>query len=95
LTTATDILTRRIIPLTQLKRGQRGVVSEARTDADSKALLGAMGLRPNEPIRMCRHGEPCIVMTGACESCRIGLTRRLADLVFVEVAMESRGAGSA
>lgn len=87
MTTATDIQTRRIIPLTQLRRGQRGVVSEARTDADSKALLGAMGLRPNEPIRMCRHGEPCIVMTGACESCRIGLTRRLADMVFVEVAM--------
>ena len=87
MTTATDIQTRRIIPLTQLKRGERGVVTETRTDADSKALLGAMGLRPNEPIRLCRHGEPCIVMTGACESCRIGLTRKLADLVFVEVAM--------
>jgi len=85
-TTATAITTRRIVPLTQLKRGERGVVSEARTDADSKALLGAMGLRPNEPIRLCRHGEPCIVMTGACESCRIGLTRKLADTVFVEVA---------
>ena len=86
MTDATAITTRRIVPLTQLKRGERGVVSEARTDEDSRALLGAMGLRPNEPIRLCRHGEPCIVMTGACESCRIGLTRKLADMVYVEVA---------
>ncbi len=86
MTDATQITTRRIVPLTQLKRGERGVVSEARTDEDSRALLGAMGLRPNEPIRLCRHGEPCIVMTGACESCRIGLTRKLADMVYVEVA---------
>lgn len=82
-----DITTRRIVPLTQLKRGERGVISEARTDEDSKALLGAMGLRANEPIRLCRHGEPCIVMTGACESCRIGLTRKLADCVYVEVTV--------
>jgi len=86
LTTAADISTRRIVPLTQLKRGERGVVSETRTDEDSTALLGAMGLRANEPIRMCRHGEPCIVLTGACESCRIGLTRKLAGCVYVEVA---------
>ena len=87
MTTQPESTTRRIVPLTQLKRGDRGVVAETRTDDESKALLGAMGLRANEPIRLCRHGEPCIVMTGACESCRIGLTRRLADLVFVEVAM--------
>jgi Fe2+ transport system protein FeoA len=82
-----EITSHRIVPLTQLKRGERGVVTEARTDDDSKALLGAMGLRPNEPILLCRHGEPCIVLTGACESCRIGLTRKLADRVFVEVAL--------
>ena len=81
------ITTSRIVRLTQLTRGERGVIAETRTDADSKALLGAMGLRPNEPIRLCRHGEPCIVLTGACESCRIGLTRKLADRVYVEVAL--------
>lgn len=75
----------RIVPLTRLRRGDRGVISEARTDEQSRALLSAMGLRPSEPIRLCRHGEPCIVTTGACESCRIGLTRKLADAVYVEV----------
>jgi len=85
LSVATQTKTSRIVPLTQLKRGERGVITEARTDDDSRALLGAMGLRVNEPIRLCRHGEPCIVLTGACESCRIGLTRKLADRVYVEV----------
>ena len=85
--TLTEVKSRKIVPLTHLRRGDRGVITEARTDADSMALLGAMGLRPNEPIRLCRHGEPCIVLTGACESCRIGLTRKLAECVFVEVAL--------
>jgi len=85
--TPPEITPRTVVPLTQLRRGDRGVITEARTDSDSRALLGAMGLRPNEPIRLCRHGEPCIVLTGACESCRIGLTRKLANCVFVEVAL--------
>lgn len=87
MTTATTNTLSKIVRLTQLKRGERGVITEARTDAESKALLEAMGLRPNEPIRLCRPGEPCIVLTGACESCRIGLTRKLADRVYVEVAL--------
>lgn len=72
------------IPLTQLRVGQRGVVSEV--DLEDRAVLSAMGLSERAEVKLCRMGEPCIVAVGcACSpgACRIGLSRKIADRVYV------------
>ena len=75
----------RVVPLTQLPRGGRGVVAQASFDADDAEYLRCMGLRPSAEIRVCRHGEPCIVaLTDGCGlGCRIGLSRALAERLMV------------
>lgn len=72
------------IPLTQLRVGQRGVVSDV--DLEDRAVLSAMGLSERAQVKLCRMGEPCIVAVGcACSpgACRIGLSRKIADRVYV------------
>lgn len=84
------------VALTTLQPGQTGVICETCLEPDDAALLRAMGLRPNATIRLCRLGEPCIVEVipgvpgsgdkcdrpGGC-SCRIGLSKPLADRVMI------------
>lgn len=74
------------IPLTQLTRGCRGRISEANLDADDRAVLRAMGLKPSASIEVCRAGQPCIVaLSGICGGgCRIGLSKDLASRVMVD-----------
>lgn len=81
------------VSLSQLKRGQSGVVCSTSLAADDAAMLGAMGLRCNAKVRLCREGEPCIVAicsgasggaSGVGSGCRIGLARPLADRIMVE-----------
>lgn len=79
--------TNRAVPLTQLQPGQHAVVRCASLPAGDAALLGAMGLRCEARVRLCRAGEPCIVavLTGGLASCRIGLSRAVAECIVVEV----------
>lgn len=74
------------IPLTQLARGRRGRISESELDADDRAVLRAMGLKPSASIEICRAGQPCIVaLSGICGGgCRIGLSKDLAARVMVD-----------
>lgn len=89
--TAVDAPVAAATPLTQLKPGQTAVIAEARLDVDDAALLRAMGLSGNMKIRVCRVGEPCVVAVGniagkhcCCHGhCRIGLSKSLADRVYV------------
>ena len=73
------------IPLTQLKRGECGMIQGCDVSDDDQALLRAMGLRERAKIVVCRLGEPCIVrVMGGCGcSSRIGLSRPLAERVLV------------
>jgi hypothetical protein len=68
-----------------LRRGQCGVVHTDSVTEEDAALLEAMGLCDQARVRLCRHGEPCIVAVevspGVC--CRIGLARRLAERINV------------
>jgi len=75
----------RSVPLTQLPRGGRATVDMSAVDHDDARVLRAMGLRPNAQVKVCRHGEPCIVKLSHCcgHGCRIGLSRRLAECVMV------------
>jgi len=77
-------------PLSNLKRGQTGVLCESTLASDDAALLRAMGLHPAARIRLCRVGEPCIVSVaggaGGCgcgSTCRIGLAKSLAARIYV------------
>lgn len=74
------------IPLSQLKRGQTATLAATTLGASESDTLRAMGLRPDCALRLCRHGEPCIVAVGdnAC-GCRIGLSRAIADRVLVSI----------
>lgn len=77
------------VPLLDMEPGQTATVRGTSMDPAEARLLRAMGLRPNCVVRMCRVGEPCIVevMFGCAEggkcSCRIGLSRPLAERVLV------------
>lgn len=80
----------RRVALTDLRRGEVGVVAEASLDESEAAFLRAMGLCVEARVRLCRVGEPCIVAVGNdCDcrgaSCRIGLARPLAKKIFVTV----------
>ena len=84
--TRTDATNPTSVPLSQLPLGCRAVVSESDLDESDASLLRAMGLGPNAEVRMCRLGEPCIVaLPCGCDAggCRIGLSRRIADRVYV------------
>lgn len=61
-------------------------------------MLGAMGLCPKARVTMCRCGEPFIVTVGTpggegssvcVGSCRIGLSRALAESILVNVPAEA------
>ena len=74
------------MPLSQMPLGSRAVVSDSDLDESDASLLRAMGLGPNAEVRMCRLGEPCIVaLPCGCDAggCRIGLSRRIAERVYV------------
>lgn len=77
----------RRLALSQLRRGQAGVVRSADLAAPDASMLGAMGLHCNATVRLCRAGEPCIVavVSGGRQSCRIGLARPLAERIMVDV----------
>ncbi|MCA9278814.1 MAG: ferrous iron transport protein A [Phycisphaeraceae bacterium] len=56
------------------------------------AYLRALGLRENSRVKVCQRGQPCIVeVLDVCnQSCRVGLSRVLADKVLVEQVAETR-----
>ncbi len=89
--------TRTQFALTQLRPGQVGVVRSAGLCEQDAALLGAMGLRCDAKVRLCRAGEPCIVAitSGRGAGCRIGLARPLADKIVVDVLPPGMGGASA
>jgi len=68
-----------------MKPGQSGVIDRADLPPGERAMLRAMGMRDQAKVVLCRIGEPCIVrVMGGCGcSSRIGLSRPLADKVFV------------
>lgn len=85
-------------PLTTLRPGSGGRLrSHAGLDADDAALLSAMGLRRASRLRLHRAGEPCIVsvLCGCGGSCRIGLSKRLAERILVEPEGQAARAGGA
>lgn len=93
-----DVSGRAGVALASMRRGQEGVIRYADLGKGDVALLGAMGLRCDARVRLCRAGEPCIVAvcTGGRSECRIGLARPLAEKIMVDVttsAGRSSGAG--
>jgi len=73
------------VSLTQLRLGEWGRVADTTRCGDEADKLRAMGLRPDARVRVCRCGSPCIVEVQWCDgpSCRLGLSRRLAEQVMV------------
>ena len=73
------------VSLTQLRVGEWGDVHGTDLGESDAAMLRAMGLKPNARVRLCRCGSPCIVEVRWCDgpSCRLGLSRRLAEHVRV------------
>lgn len=73
------------VSLSAMKPGQTGVIDRADLPPADRAMLRAMGMRDHAKVVLCRMGEPCIVrVMGGCGcSSRIGLSRPLADKVFV------------
>ncbi len=76
-----------LTPIAKSRAGAVGTLRCEGLDAEETRMLRAMGLRDQARVRLCRVGEPCIVQVmGACGcSCRIGLSRPLAQRVLLRV----------
>ncbi|MGE0593075.1 MAG: ferrous iron transport protein A [Vicinamibacterales bacterium] len=68
------------IPLTELRPGAVARLLETRVDAECRAQLRALGLTDACTVRLCKHGEPCIIQV---RTTRIGLSKAVASGVFV------------
>jgi Fe2+ transport system protein FeoA len=68
------------VPLSVLPAGTVARFHEAHLDLESQQLLRALGLAARCLLRVCRHGDPCIVQVRAA---RIGLSKAVAQGVFV------------
>jgi len=69
------------LPLTQLRRGDRAMVSASSLTDDDKAVLRAMGLDEHATFTVCRAGSggPCIIQVDAM---RLGLSPDLARRIL-------------
>lgn len=75
------------IRLSDLRAGATARFHDARLDREMARFLRAIGLTRTSEVRICKHGEPCIVQV---RSTRIGLSRALAGQIYVvPVAGES------
>ena len=68
------------VPLTELRAGAHVKLHEARVDSECREWLRALGLTDASDLRLCKHGDPCIIQV---RSTRIGLSRAVASRVFV------------
>jgi Fe2+ transport system protein FeoA len=68
------------IPLTDLRAGAEVRLHEARVDHECREWLRALGLTDASDLRLCKHGDPCIIQV---RSTRIGLSKAVASRVFV------------
>jgi Fe2+ transport system protein FeoA len=68
------------IPLSDLRPGARARLHEARLDAEACQWLCGLGLTHACDLRLCQHGEPCIIQV---RSTRIALSRAVARGIFV------------
>ena len=75
------------VPLSALPAGSLARFHEAHLDPESQQLLRALGLAGRCLLRVCRHGDPCIVQV---RSARIGLSKAVARGVFVIPEAASR-----
>jgi len=80
-----------IIPLSMLRPGQSGQVSQVRGDGDSVRRLGELGMRAGTRVEMVQRGNPCIVRLGDKQASGGRLCFRDGDLVEVIVALEKVG----
>lgn len=78
--------------LSRLPLGAWGVIPSDGLPTAERSVLHAMGLWANARVRMCRVGEPMVVRIETCRgcTCRIGLSRALADRVYVEATTDER-----
>jgi Fe2+ transport system protein FeoA len=78
------------VALSELRKGQTGVVCGSELSLEDSATLRAMGLCQDARIRLCRRGEPCIVAVGSGGSiCGCGVGNGLENGKAL-----ARGAGS-
>lgn len=68
------------VPLSCLRDGESGWLHAADLTCEDCALLNAMGMTDQCPIRVCQAGEPCIVQV---HSTRLGLAAALARKIMV------------
>jgi len=68
------------VPLTDLRAGAKVRLHEARVDHECREWLRALGLTDASDLRLCKHGDPCIIQV---RSTRIGLSKSVASRVFV------------
>ena len=66
--------------LSELHVGDCARIVDAAIDAESRALLEALGLTDNSRLRVCKRGEPCVVQVRAT---RIGISSRIARRITV------------
>lgn len=71
---------RTVCPLADLPPGATATLHDVRVDAECRTVLRGLGLTDACRLRLCKHGEPCIIQV---RSTRIGLSRAVSEHVYV------------
>lgn len=68
------------VPLTSLAAGTSARLHDTQLDEETRSLLRSLGLTDASRLRVCKHGEPCIIQVRAT---RIGVSSSVAGGIFV------------
>jgi Fe2+ transport system protein FeoA len=68
------------VPLTSLEAGTSARLHDTQLDEDTRSLLRSLGLTDASRLRVCKHGEPCIIQVRAT---RIGVSSSVAGGIYV------------
>ena len=74
------------VPLSELRPGEVAKIRATRLSDEDTELLRAMGLDEHSTLRVCRSGEPCIVLAGAT---RVGISSAMTQRILVARAVAS------
>ena len=77
--------------LSDIQVGTLARLREVRLDREAHDALRGLGLTDASTLRVCKQGEPCVVQVHAT---RIGLSQRVARLIFVQPEAPAPSAAS-
>lgn len=79
------LVSERVVRLSDVEEGSLVHLHDLHVDAQARLQLRGLGLTDAALLRVCKQGEPCIVLV---RTTRIGISGSIAQQVFVRMADE-------